>query len=76
MPLYWGDRLAKEGAVVVTVGYRVGPLGFLAHPELTAESPQRSSGNFGLEDQIAALRWVQRNIAAFGGDPGRVTIGG
>jgi len=76
MPLYWGDRLAKEGAVVVTVGYRVGPLGFLAHPELTAESPQRSSGNFGLEDQIAALRWVQRNIAAFGGDPGRVTIAG
>jgi para-nitrobenzyl esterase len=76
MPLYWGDRLAKEGAVVVTVGYRVGPLGFLAHPELTAESPHRSSGNYGLEDQIAALRWVRRNIAAFGGDPGRVTIAG
>lgn len=76
MPLYWGDQLARKGIVVVTVGYRVGPLGFLAHPELTAESPHHSSGNYGFLDQIAALRWVQRNIRAFGGDPQRVTIAG
>jgi para-nitrobenzyl esterase len=76
MPLYWGDQLARKGAVIVTFGYRVGPLGFLAHPELTAESPHHSSGNYGLLDQVAALRWVQRNIAAFGGDPARVTIAG
>jgi hypothetical protein len=69
MPLYWGDRLARKGAVVVTFGYRVGPFGFLAHPELTRESPHHSSGNYGFEDQIAALAWVKRNIAAFGGDP-------
>lgn len=76
MPLYWGDRLAKRGIVVVTVAYRVGPLGFLAHPELTRESEHHTSGNYGLMDQIAALEWVQRNIAAFGGDPHRVTIAG
>lgn len=76
MPLYWGDRLARKGAVVVTIAYRVGAFGFLALPELTAESPHRSSGNYGIEDQIAALAWVKRNIAAFGGDPGRVTIAG
>src|SRR5580698_11569739 len=76
MPLYWGDRLATKGAVVVTFGYRVGPFGFLAHPELTAESPHHSSGNYGIEDQIAALKWVRRNIAAFGGDTTRVTIAG
>jgi para-nitrobenzyl esterase len=76
MPLYWGDRLARKGAIVVTFGYRVGPFGFLAHPALTAESPHHSSGNYGLMDQIAALEWVQRNIAAFGGDPARVTIAG
>jgi len=76
MPLYWGDRLAKRGVVVVTIAYRVGALGFLAHPELTRESPNRTSGNYGLMDQIAALEWVQRNIAAFGGDPARVTIAG
>jgi para-nitrobenzyl esterase len=76
MPLYWGDRLAKRGIVVVTVAYRVGPFGFLAHPELTRESPDRTSGNYGLRDQIAALEWVKRNIAAFGGDPSRVTIAG
>jgi para-nitrobenzyl esterase len=76
MPLYWGDRLARRGAVVVTFGYRVGPFGFLAHPELTAESPHHSSGNYGLLDQIAALRWVRKNIAAFGGDPARVTVAG
>ena len=76
MPLYWGDRLAQQGVIVVTIAYRVGPLGFLAHPELTRESPQHSSGNYGLMDQIAALEWIQRNIAAFGGDPKRVTIAG
>ena len=67
MPLYWGDRLAHKGVIVVTISYRLGPLGFLALPELTRESPQRSSGNYGLMDQIAALEWVQRNIAGFGG---------
>jgi para-nitrobenzyl esterase len=76
MPLYWGDRLARKGAVVVTFGYRTGPFGFLAHPELTRESPHHTSGNYGLLDQIAALQWVQRNIQAFGGDPGCVTIFG
>jgi para-nitrobenzyl esterase len=76
MPLYWGDALARKGAVVVTFGYRVGPFGFLAHPALTRESPFHSSGNYGLMDQIAALAWVQRNIAAFGGDPTHVTIAG
>jgi para-nitrobenzyl esterase len=76
MPLYWGDQLAREGAIIVTFGYRVGPFGFLAHPGLTAESAHHSSGNYGLLDQIAALKWVRRNIAAFGGDPARVTIAG
>jgi para-nitrobenzyl esterase len=76
LPLYWGDRLARRGAVVVKLGYRLGPLGFLAHPELSAESGQGSSGNYGLMDQIAALQWVKRNIAAFGGDPHNVTIFG
>jgi para-nitrobenzyl esterase len=76
LPLYWGDRLAKRGVVVVTIAYRLGVLGFLAHPELTAESPGHSSGNYGLMDQTAALAWVKRNIASFGGDPGRVTIFG
>ncbi|MDP1738526.1 MAG: carboxylesterase family protein [Caulobacter sp.] len=76
MPLYAGDRLARRGVVVVTVAYRLGALGFLAHPELTAESGRGSSGNYGLMDQVAALEWVKRNIAAFGGDPGRVTLFG
>jgi para-nitrobenzyl esterase len=76
MPLYWGDRLASKGVIVVTIAYRLGPLGFFAHPELTRESPQHSSGNYGLMDQIAALEWIQRNIAAFGGDPKNVTIAG
>jgi len=76
MPLYWGDRLAHKGVIVVTVAYRLGPLGFLALPELTRESPNHSSGNYGLMDQIAALEWVQRNIAAFGGDAKNVTIAG
>jgi para-nitrobenzyl esterase len=73
---YWGDDLAKKGAVVVTFDYRVGVLGFLAHPDLTRESGHNASGNYGLMDQIAALQWVQRNIAKFGGDPARVTIFG
>jgi para-nitrobenzyl esterase len=76
MPLYWGDRLAHKGVIVVTIAYRIGPLGFLAHPELTRESPRHTSGNYGLMDQIAALGWVQKNIAAFGGDPKNVTIAG
>jgi para-nitrobenzyl esterase len=73
---YDGANLAKKGVVLVTVNYRIGPLGFLAHPELTAESPQHASGNYGILDHIASLQWVQRNIAAFGGDPSRVTIFG
>jgi len=76
MPLYWGDRLAQKGVIVVTIAYRLGPLGFLALPELTRESPHHSSGNYGLMDQIAALEWIQRNVAAFGGDPKCVTVAG
>ena len=75
-PRYDGANLAKRGAVIVTVNYRLGILGFFAHPELTAESPDRASGNQGILDQIAALRWVKNNIAAFGGDADRVTIMG
>ena len=74
--LYDGAKLARRGIVVVTLNYRLGVLGWLAHPELDAESPQGVSGNYGLLDQLEALRWVKRNIAAFGGDPGRVTIAG
>ncbi len=74
LPLYWGDGLARRGVVVVTIAYRLGPLGFLAHPELTAEAG--SSGNYGLMDQIAALNWVQENIVDYGGDPGAVTVFG
>ena len=76
MPLYWGDALATRGVIVVTINYRVGLLGFLAHPELSRESGHHSSGNYGLLDQIAALAWIKRNVAAFGGDPERVTIWG
>ncbi|HMG35874.1 MAG TPA: carboxylesterase family protein [Blastocatellia bacterium] len=75
-PVYDGTALAKKGVVLVSINYRLGPLGYLAHPELTSESPERSSGNYGVLDQIAALKWVQKNIAAFGGDPARVTIFG
>ncbi|WP_404337938.1 carboxylesterase/lipase family protein [Sphingomonas sp. MMS12-HWE2-04] len=75
-PLYVGDRLAAKGAIVVGFNYRLGALGFLAHPDLTAESPAHASGNYGVLDQIAALQWVHDNIAAFGGDPARVTIMG
>jgi para-nitrobenzyl esterase len=75
-PVYNGVNLAKKGLVVVTVNYRVGVLGFLAHPELTKESVHNSSGNYGLLDQVSALEWIKRNIAVFGGDPARVTIMG
>ena len=74
--LYDGEPLARKGLVVVSMNYRVGLLGFLAHPELTRESGVGSSGDYGLLDQLAALRWVQKNIAAFGGDPKLVTIAG
>ena len=73
---YDGEILAHKGVVVVTINYRLGAFGFLAHPALTAESEHHASGNYGLLDQIAALQWVKKNIAAFGGDPGRVTIFG
>ena len=75
LPLYAGDALARRGVVVVSIAYRLGALGFLAHPELSRED-DGSSGDYGLMDQVAALRWIQRNIAAFGGDPQRVTIAG
>ncbi|NJC39810.1 para-nitrobenzyl esterase [Brevundimonas alba] len=74
--LYDGARLASEGVVVVSINYRLGVLGYLAHPDLSAESPAGISGNYGLLDQIQALRWVQANIEAFGGDPDNVTIAG
>jgi para-nitrobenzyl esterase len=75
-PRYAGDGLARKGAIVVTLNYRLGSLGFFAHPELSAESPAKASGNYGMLDAIAALQWVQRNIAAFGGDPANVTVFG
>jgi carboxylesterase type B len=76
VPVYDGEGLAKKGLVVVTANYRLGVLGFLAYPELAAESAHHVSGNYGILDQLAALRWVHENIARFGGDPGRVTIAG
>jgi len=75
-PVYGGANLARKGVVVVTINYRLDVFGFLAHPELTKESAANASGNYGLLDQIAALKWVQSNIAAFGGDPARVTVFG
>ncbi len=75
-PRHDGDALARKGVVVVTINYRLGVFGFLAHPELTRESGRKSSGNYGLLDQVAALRWVRDNIAAFGGNPQNVTIFG
>lgn len=74
--MYDGARLAEEGVVVVSLNYRLGVLGFLAHPQLSAESERGISGNYGFLDQIEALRWIERNIAAFGGDPDNVTIAG
>lgn len=76
VPLYDGEEMAKKGVVFITINYRLGILGFLAHPELSLESPGKVSGNYGILDQIAALQWVKKNVAAFGGDPGRVTIAG
>jgi para-nitrobenzyl esterase len=76
LAMYDGDALARKGAVVVTYNYRLGIFGFLAHPELTKESGHNSSGNYALMDMAAVLRWVQKNIANFGGDPKRVTIDG
>ena len=73
---YDGEALARKGVLVVTINYRLGAFGFLTHPELTAESPNHTSGNYGLLDQVAALQWVKRNISAFGGDPANVTIFG
>ncbi|HPJ80000.1 MAG TPA: carboxylesterase family protein, partial [Prolixibacteraceae bacterium] len=75
-PVHNGEHLARKGVVLVSIAYRVGQLGFLAHPELSAEDPNDVSGNYGILDQIAGLRWIRDNIAAFGGDPGRVTIFG
>jgi para-nitrobenzyl esterase len=76
VPIYDGEATAKKGIVFVSINYRVGIFGFFAHPDLTKESPNHASGNYGLMDQIAALKWVQKNIAAFGGDPNSVTIAG
>ena len=76
LPLYDGERLARENVVVVSINYRLGIFGFLTHPQLSKESPQGISGNYALLDMVAALQWVHRNIAAFGGDPGNVTIWG
>ena len=75
-PRYEGPSMAQKGIVALTVNYRLGIFGFFAHPELTKESPHHASGNYALLDQSAALKWVQQNIAAFGGDPKRVTIAG
>lgn len=75
-PRYDGESLAQKGIVSVTLNYRLGVFGFMAHPELTKESPHHASGNYGLLDQNAALRWVKANIAAFGGDPDHITIAG
>ncbi|HEX5084247.1 MAG TPA: carboxylesterase family protein, partial [Blastocatellia bacterium] len=74
--VYDGAELAKKGLVVVTINYRLGVFGFLAHPELTKESSRNASGNYGLLDVVAALEWTHKNIAAFGGDPRRVTVAG
>jgi len=75
-PTYNGTQLAKKGVVLVTINYRLGVYGFFAHPELSAESEQKSSGNYGLHDMIAALKWVKKNISQFGGNPNNVTIFG
>jgi para-nitrobenzyl esterase len=74
--IYDGEEMAKKGVIFVSINYRVGVLGFMAHPELSKESGYNASGNYGILDQIAALRWVKKNIAAFGGDPNNVTIAG
>ncbi|HUR10310.1 MAG TPA: carboxylesterase family protein [Flavitalea sp.] len=76
VPIYDGTALAEKGVLFVSINYRVGVFGFLAHPDLTKESGKNASGNYGLMDQIAALKWVHQNVAAFGGDPENVTIAG
>jgi para-nitrobenzyl esterase len=76
VPVYDGETLAKKGIVVVTVNYRLGLFGFFTHPELTQEASYKASGNYGILDLVAALKWVQENITAFGGDPAKVTVGG
>lgn len=76
MALYGGEEVARRGAVFVNFNYRLGILGFMAHPELTRESERNASGNWAYLDQVAALQWIQRNIAAFGGDPAKVVISG
>jgi para-nitrobenzyl esterase len=75
-PVNSGEQIAKKGVIMVSIAYRVGALGFMAHPELSAETKNGVSGNYGLLDQLAGLKWVQKNISAFGGDPGKVTIFG
>ena len=75
-PGYDGSRLAQRDVVLVTINYRMGVFGYMAHPELTAESPNHTSGNYALLDQMAALRWVRENIASFGGDPRNITVFG
>jgi len=75
-PRYDGENMVRKGMVAVSVNYRTNIFGFFVHPELTKESPHHAAGNYGLLDQVAALEWVQKNIAAFGGDPKRVTIAG
>lgn len=75
-PRYDGESMAKKGVVVITCNYRLNIFGFLPHPELSAEAPYKASGNYGMLDQSAALKWVQKNITAFGGDPKKVTIAG
>src|SRR5580765_4580068 len=76
MAWYDGENLAAKGAVIVTINYRLGSLGFFAHPDLAKEAGHPGSGNYGMMDAIAALQWVKRNIAAFGGDPNKVTVAG
>ena len=76
VPVYDGEAMAKKGIIFVSVNYRVGVFGFMANAALTKESPNHASGNYGLMDQIAGLKWVKQNIAAFGGDPDNVTIAG
>src|SRR6202043_3571871 len=71
-----GEKMARGGIVSVTVNYRLGVFGFLAHPDLSKESPHHASGNYGLLDQTEALRWVHKNISAFGGNPDNITIAG
>ena len=73
---YDGEGFAKRGVIYVSINHRLGPFGFLAHPELTAESPHHSSGNYGLIDLVAALKWIRNNIANFGGDPDKISIFG